>query len=50
MEVNDFQILLIGVTFYLQRVQKLVLNVLIKIILKNLNIICTGGQSVKCVM
>ena len=42
MEVNDLEILLIEVTFYLYHVQKLVLNVLIKNMKKN-NIIGTGG-------
>ena len=30
MEVNDFEILLIGVTFYLYLLQKLVINVLVE--------------------
>ena len=43
MEVNDFEILLIDVTFYLQHVQKLVfINVLIKKG-ENMNIIVTSG-------
>ena len=37
MEVNDFEILLIDVTFYLQRVQKLVFIMLTKIKKKNEN-------------
>ena len=36
MEVNDFEILLIDVTFYLERVQRLVFNVFIQIIKKEL--------------
>ena len=41
MEVNCFQILLIDVTFYLEHVQKVVRNVLIKN--ENPNIDDTGG-------
>ena len=44
MEVNDFEILLIDVTFYLQHVQKLVLNVILKN--EKPNIIGTGGERV----
>ena len=40
MEVSDFEILLIDVTFYLEHVQKLVFNLLAKI--KETNIIGTG--------
>ena len=45
MDVDYFQILQINVTFYLQYVWKLIVNVVIKIV--ETNIIGTGGQRVK---
>ena len=44
MEVNNFQILLIGVTFHFQHVQKLIGNVLIKMLK-----VGTGGLRVKSI-
>ena len=45
-EVDDIEILVINVTFYVYHVQKLVCNVVIKNE-KTLNIIGTGGEGVK---